>query len=184
MDNGGDSPCFCSICGASLRESGTFCSKCGASIGSNGFAVSRSNSYNYIKPKSNKLIIIGILSLAWGLYALYSGTNMALTAEATLNSVFSSYDPTFWDGKGTNLDTLITFITVAGVLISLSGIFALITAITSFFKRFYIVALVSCIISSVLALVIIIGIVGLIVAYFIHISKEDFKDANPIKPMG
>jgi len=55
-------------------------------------------------------------------------------------------------------------------------VLAAVTAALALLRRFNMAALIACIISSVLALVLLVGVVGFIVAYFLYKSKEEFKD--------
>ena len=90
-------------------------------------------------------------------------------------------DPTLWEQFSQYFteqqlrdDFFLTGVTMTG-----SGAFAAFTALLCIIKRFYVVALIACIISSIFALPAIIGVVGFIVAYLIYRARNEFKDYSP-----
>lgn len=169
--NDPDHPGFCTECGAPLRESDTFCTSCGAEPGN-----PPSRPHAYAKPKTDTLMIAGILSLISAVLALVIGTYYILDAEAVGRSIYETRETGLWDAAGFGLDTIVLVCTAVGALLIVSGVLALIAAAASFVKRSYAVALTVCIISAVLGLMMLVGIIGFVAAYVIYKAKNDFKD--------
>jgi len=128
--------------------------------------------YRTPEKSSNTLNILGILSLAWAVSALFFGLYCILEAGPIEAEMWNSLiEQGIYPG---DLDfDLHTFIVAFGAITAASGALAAITAFLCFVKRFYIIAFVACLISSFLVLPI--GIIGIIVAFAILKSKSEFK---------
>jgi lysylphosphatidylglycerol synthetase-like protein (DUF2156 family) len=87
----------------------------------------------------------------------------------------------YWDVISEVLthEWLVTFLTVVGALITASGALAAVTALLTLTKRFYVIALLTCIFSAILGLIVIVGFVGFIVAYLISKRKHEFEVKGP-----
>jgi len=163
-------------CGAPLRESDTFCTTCGEAIGSTPQAQPYPQ-YGYPQKKSNNLLIVGILSAIWALIALILGLYLVFSAEAIVGEL----DSATWDiliDSGLTYDDITGVLVMIGAIIAASGALAAVTAVLSFTKRFYVVALIACIISSILGLIILVGAIGFFVAFFIYKAKNEFKSGS------
>jgi len=171
---------FCRFCGAPLRESDTFCGACGASIRSNPSAAS-SGAYARPQPKTNRLMIAGALSvvlaavtIALGLYAIITSGTLA----DTLVSSFTQQDMTVYDEYEILRDYIADLLVVSGAMLVASGALSVVTAITAFEKKMYVVSLSTCVVSMVLSLSMLIGLVGLVVVYLIYRSKDEFATSD------
>ncbi|MCL1979278.1 MAG: zinc ribbon domain-containing protein [Methanomassiliicoccaceae archaeon] len=171
-----DSPNFCTNCGAPLRDSDTFCNSCGAAKNA-GAARTPSSAQRYPEQKGNKLMVFGLLSAIWAIAAIGLGLNYILSADA-IASELDSYEG-IWEAlydAGITYDTIVGWITIIGAVLVSSGVFAAVTALLCLIKRAYTVALIACILSSVLGLVVLLGAIGFVVAYFLSKEKNNFID--------
>jgi len=123
---------------------------------------------------------MAILSAVWAAIALVLGLFFILGADYIMG-IFDS-TPDFWnimeDTYGYTRDDIAYSLFVTGAVIAASGAFAAVTAVLSMTKKFHFVALIACIISSLLGLIILVGAIGFIVAYFIYKAKDEFKSNN------
>ena len=166
-------PRYCVKCGSLMQNNETFCTICGAKTNSSGAEKS--------SQKGNKLLVIGIFSVIWALCGIGLGLDTILTADEFISQT-DSLMPGFWDAMeefGITADYIESMIVSIGAVITVSGLLAAITAVLSFAKRQYTIALIACILSSILALILLVGIIGFIVAYFITQAKEEFVDSSP-----
>jgi magnesium-transporting ATPase (P-type) len=128
--------------------------------------------YNSTPQKSNRLIFVSILSFLWAIAAISMGFYYMVAADAIVEETLIILDDM---GYVINFD-LAQLIIIFGALMLSSGILAAVTGVFSLLKRFYVVALVTCILSAALAMIFIVGFFGLIVAFFIYKSKDEFTD--------
>ncbi len=126
------------------------------------------------------LPVIGVLSAIWALGALGLGLMLVINAEAIADLALESYGQEFFDEYGITYEFFMQFVALLGAVLTASGALAAVTAVTAFMKKFYTVALVTCIISSILGMVILLGIIGLFVANLIRHAKDEF-DPSGIK---
>ena len=146
-------PNFCSNCGVPLSESETYCFACGAWTGRGTPRVQPYQQKKQSKWGGTALIIAAVLSLMWAMIALTFGFVFYL---------LESLDALFFE-----LPYMI------GKLWLLSGALSVITCITAFSGRYFIVSIVTCIIASIVALPI--GAVGFVVVFLLFISRTEFK---------
>jgi uncharacterized BrkB/YihY/UPF0761 family membrane protein len=174
-----DSSYFCPRCGAPLRASDTFCTSCGASRDGRTSNAPQNQQYNRQPQRSNRLIIIGVLSAIWAAIALWWGLDAFFSAEASMDAIWN--DPAFGgtidmlEEFGITYDFMVSMVIAIGVVFIVSGALAAITAVLALTRKYYTVALIACILSAVLALIIIIGAIGLIVAYMLTKEKGEFN---------
>lgn len=163
---------FCVRCGAALGEGDAFCSECGNAAGDIAGCADRRTAAD---TGNGRLMLAAILCLLWGLISLYVGLDTLWSVDAVMET-FAEMDL---------LDALIPYISeaelrsliVVTAYIFLAGAAASLTAgILAGIKRQYTVAVVSCIIASVLGSLALVGIFGFLVAYMIHKSKGAFVD--------
>ncbi|MCL2296496.1 MAG: zinc ribbon domain-containing protein [Methanomassiliicoccaceae archaeon] len=163
---------FCTSCGAPLRDSDTFCASCGSTREA-ARTYSSSQQYSQSQAKKNTLPFIGIACLLWAAVALFIGIFFIYCIDYLVDAIMADAS---WDvySETLNEESLRSlFLTIGAILIA-SGAFSAISAILCFLKKMYIVALISCIIASVLGLIILAGIVGIFVAFFINKNKGEF----------
>lgn len=169
-----DSPNFCSQCGAPLRDSDTFCTSCGSTVKS---STSSYGSYEQ-RPveKSNTLTWVAILCGIWAAIAVIEGATTIIYMDWMIDILKDS--PDVWE----ELMEIITEETVrnvfyaVGALFLASGIFSVLAAVLCAIRKHYTIALVSCVVASVLVLIGLVGIIGIIVSYFIYKNKGDFAE--------
>ena len=118
-----------------------------------------------------------ILSAVWAVIASLIGIYMISIANSLVAEMGQDTLNTFLN-LGYTQDDVVNLIIAIGAVILASGLMAAVTAILSFLKKFYIIALITCIISAVLGLIILIGFVGFIIAYLIHNRKHEFGINN------
>jgi len=174
-----DSPHFCMACGAPLRESDTFCTKCGTTVGSVAPAATRQTQTNRSEPNSNTLLLPAVLSAAWAIPAMIAGIFLIVSADYIVSLVDSGTMDILLD-YGFTANDFVTLYVVIGALLVASGALAAIASVLAFLKKYYIIALIACIISSLLVIMFLVGIVGIIVAYFLAKSKHEFDNKTNI----
>ena len=162
--NMNDGPSYCSKCGAQLIESDSFCVRCGAKI-----EELSSSAPAYVQPVSSKrstvLWIIIVLGLIWTVIAILTSIEAFFETEAIAEMV----DPGPFD-----IQFIKSMVIALGVMFLISGIMSLITAVLAFVRKFHTAALVCCIFGSILAVISLVGIIGLILAYFLYKAKNEF----------
>ena len=172
-----DVPCFCSACGAPLDDSDSFCTRCGKYRNTGTCYTgcqTQHNNFGVAELKSNILVIIAILSALWTIFALAIGVYLIGNADYLTTLL----DQNELDLIGSLGLSYIAVFTLFGALIFVSGVFAFITAALCMLKRFYTIALAACLISALFGLFAIVGFIGFIIAFFIHRSKNEFKNTK------
>lgn len=177
----GNKSSFCTSCGAPLRDSDTFCMTCGYKAGGgdgSSQAASRDAQQGLLK-RSGRLWVIFALAVIWAAFAIYYGQWYFLNAGPMVDEAFAA-NSSLWDIiSDSDYQLLKNVISAVGIVLLISGIAALMSAVLILIKRLHTVALILCIIGSALALIMIIpGIIGLISAYFLHQSKHEFVPFN------
>jgi ABC-type Fe3+ transport system permease subunit len=161
-----------------LRDSDMFCPSCGANADSYTVAYSSDAQHMYYQPRRERLNIVVILSAIWAVIAILFGLFLIFVVGSLLLSMDQLADPwyTLWDTYGFTLDYLHTVVITVGVMFVVSGALAAVTAYLSHKKKFYIGALFTCIISSCLVMIFLVGVIGFIVVYRIYKGKNEFED--------
>ena len=161
---------FCMSCGAPLRDSDTFCTNCGSTR--KGAAGSPAQQYNQPPAKkSNTLLFLGIACLLWAAFAIVIGIYYLHSVDSMIDTLMNDYEELF---ANIGEDYLRSIFVAFGAVFIASGALGAIAGLLCILKRMYIVALITCIIASVLALISVVGIVGFIVAFFIYKNKGGF----------
>ncbi|MDR2698727.1 MAG: zinc ribbon domain-containing protein [Candidatus Methanoplasma sp.] len=167
---------FCSGCGAPLRDSDTFCASCGTTRGGS----ANTTQYGNPKPKSHTLVVAAVLSIIWALIALGLGIYFTLWVDSLMDLINST--PEYLEilnEYGITTSDMSSVLYMIGAVLIASGLFAAISAALCLMKKFYIVALIMCILASVLVITALVGIVGLIVAYLIYKGRDEFAVSSP-----
>ncbi len=174
---------FCNNCGKELTEDDKFCPQCGAVVTyyeeSNPSGEEMTNRYN------TELIIVGAFCLIWALIAIFSFGWM-LTADMAGMLKEPDVIQQIMDAGGYTYEEAVQLIdqsigaiyAVVGVIVA-SGVLALIAAIFCFIRRFYILTLILIILSSILGLVLVLGVIGFVFAVLVYNWREGFKDYKP-----
>lgn len=164
---------FCISCGAPLRDSDTFCPTCGATVGQTGSTSGTpmpSHTRSVWSSKlSLKLIILAMLSIIWAVIILYLSLTIISNIDSIMNSVI---DRVGSDYDQATIDSLRSVLTALGYMWFVGGILSLVTGILVLFRKLHTITVVICIVASITSLPY--GIIGFIVAYFIHKSKPEF----------
>ncbi|MDL2241787.1 zinc-ribbon domain-containing protein [Bacteroidales bacterium OttesenSCG-928-L03] len=168
---------FCTNCGAPLHSSDTFCTHCGKNVGDDPLPAP-SDQYNRLGMKNTTLTLIGVLSAIWAIIALYAGAMMVNDVDFIIDLM--KEDPATWEKIAAYEEVLRTTLIAVGALMIVNGALCIVTAITCIMEKYYIVAFGSCLIASILLLIALVGIVGLIMSYFIYKNKDSFKEQNTI----
>ena len=160
---------FCTGCGANIRSSDEFCPSCGLSLKEKKAPAARQ-----YEQKTYRLYIVAILGVIWAIYALFYGIDLISNIDQAMNNLTSN---PYWDAISDiyTEDVLKSLMITLAYLMIASGILAAITAVFCILKKMYIVALIACILGSILSLIFIVGIVGFICVYLITKSKWEFE---------
>jgi hypothetical protein len=162
---------FCTGCGANIRSSDEFCPSCGLNLREKKAPAARQ-----YEQKTYRLYIVAALGLIWAIYALYDGINTISNIDRTMNDLVNT---PYWDLiSGSTEDLIRTMMLTMGYIMIASAILAAITAVFCILKKMYIVALIACILGSILSLIFIVGFIGLFCAYLITKSKWEFEGTS------
>lgn len=180
---------YCTECGRELLPGDRFCPGCGANIDEDTYwgevpegAVVATAS---VKDMSGTLNTVKILTLVWGAVALFTGL-MLFASVGMLDEVINELSHTDYDGTQTVWEYLVSqgfdkdffqaFLIGAGAIITLSGVFAIISGVLDHMRKHYkasFVCLVLSIIFSGSGLICI--AVGVIVAVYLTKCKCEFE---------
>ena len=156
---------YCSKCGKEVESGASYCSYCGAAMTGqterhdgwidNYGPNSPNNSGASYAPAGlgNMLTNIYRLGILWAIVAILLG----IFYIDGVNIIFGA-------------DLIMTI----GVMSIISGIFALLTSVLIIIRKGYIVAFILCLVGSILAIIFIVGIIGLFFAYQITKEKDRF----------
>lgn len=160
---------FCVSCGSKVNEESTVCSVCGKHVNEN-YEVKTPS-----KPVKNYLIFVAAFSLIYAVFSIVMGSSMISMTDAVIEALKGETE--IWEElmNLTTEDELKNMMVYLGAAVVLSGVFAAITGILSALKKYYIIALICCIISTLLGAIILIGLAGIIIAVLIVSSKYAFK---------
>ena len=75
-----------------------------------------------------------------------------------------------------SIDPSWAFFSTPGILLMLSGVFAMPLAVLIFMRRFHTITVIICVISAIFGLLAIIGFYGIIIAFKIYKAKGEFVD--------
>lgn len=169
---------FCSKCGAKLRESATFCPECGASVAGGSVVQSVRNeikdSYKK-KAMTERLMWISIFIGVFVFFSVIMGAYCAFGINAIMETLRSN--PDVWG-------EILTYYTEAeiknafvfgGYYLLSAGIVGAISLILCITKRFWIIALITCLLASFIMLPTVLGfIIGLVVTYLLYTARPAF----------
>ncbi|MCK9322598.1 MAG: zinc ribbon domain-containing protein [Candidatus Methanomethylophilaceae archaeon] len=175
-----DNPSFCPQCGAKTKESEYYCSECGYLLNdgiesNSGLQDHMSREMGHSDP--NYLNLIVVLSIIWALIAFYLGYTFDVDGQYMIDQLKANAE--VWQqiiNSGITEQMLLDSFTYLGYFMFASAILTVLTAVLCGLKRFYIVALIACIIASLCALTMIAGIIGFVVVFLIYKSKNAFVD--------
>jgi len=159
---------FCTECGANIRSYDEFCPSCGCNL------KQKSQRQNVTNRGDNKLNLVAIMGGIWAFFALMVGIVCIVSLDAMMDAMIEVYGNTF------DVEFLETIILIVGYCLLASGILSVISVVLCATRKYYTIALITCIVGSLLALLctIIIGILGFIAAYWIYKSKDWFVKNN------
>lgn len=182
---------YCRECGSPLTPEATFCPACGAIANPVDGPVQTINgpaevdTTHQVPQRTNNRLPVTILCLIWGVSATALGLMMYFNAESMTNDAIEQlknmvYSDTqsYWDllvESGFGREFFIDMYHIFGISFVLSGIMALVSAYFVYLGAHYKIALLTLILSSILAALQIIPlIVGLVVTYMLTKNKSEF----------
>ena len=159
---------YCSKCGKLIDDGSAYCPGCGTAVpgqaGNNDPNWTSSygpnsgpsgGSQQGTADLGGTLTIILVFGLLWMVGSLI-------------------YGAACFAGAGYYMSALDTTVVTIGVMSVLSGIFALLTCIFIFMRKNHTLALIFCFIGSAIALIFVIGVVGLFFAFMLSKEKHRF----------
>ncbi len=181
---------FCIYCGAELSESDTFCTACGAEVPPEGSVPAPDTAQGpapAYQRSGGKLGSLGTLMLLYGIVAMILAL-MLLASYIAFDTFWEMMedDPAYkpiidsYSKDDMKLGTLLSGATFLG-----SSICALISGYLTNKRENYNMALLTCILATVLSFSMIITlIIGIIVTIKLSSGKSEFTSRNPFRPSG
>ena len=148
-------PCYCVNCGTLLQGNEAFCTICGA-------RTDKGTSNSATEKKKDTLLVPSILIVLWAGFALLVGLVMLIAADIVAEEMESVWPQ------------IVDLIVFLGIILTVSGIMAVIALVCIILKKFYVIALIACMASATIALCVIIGIIGFVSVYLIYKGKDNF----------
>ena len=159
---------LCAACGAPLRESDTFCTRCGATKAVAAPVVDLGPPIKTLPLMIFPAAVWALIGLAFGIYFISSADFISSQLGQPYFDMFAHY--------GIGAEAVPRFFLVFGTILTVSALLAAVTMVLCITKRYYKAAVAACLISALLTVVIVIGLIGLVVAYYIYSAKDEFKD--------
>ena len=164
---------FCTKCGANVHDYDEFCPACGEVL-KEGAKPAANRSYN----PNSKLPLIKALGGIWAIYAIINGITSIIFIDnmmTMMEDIFVGMGLEYADMWYSMEDFYRMFMLVSGALCLVSGILAVVCTYCCIKKKNHTIALMTCIIGSILVIPSLVGLVGLIVAHFLSKSKPEFE---------
>ncbi len=122
----------------------------------------------------NYLIAIVVLCLAWAVFAIYNGIDLVYNIDSMIDQLKSQE---IWETimQYMTEEDVRNLLASMGYVIIASGILAMISGILTAFKKSYTGALIACVLSSILGLIMILGVFGFAVVYLITKAKDAYS---------
>ncbi len=184
---------YCHECGSPLTQDATFCPSCGADINSstspsstiNPSATNPTPHTTATVQGTNNRRTITILCLLWGIGAAILGLCIFFASESITDEMINKMssqiytdNKTYWEyllENGMDRNLFVNAFEIHGIVLSLSALMALISAHFIYREEHYTIALVTLILSSLLATCLIFSlIVGIVVTYKLTKHKNEF----------
>ena len=177
---------FCIECGMRLAPEDLFCPSCGAQIPEDAPEPVPGNNYaeKRVEDRSGTLRAVMILTIIWGAIALLSGAYLAAMAVDITDAMIEALKDTEIDGmngwdymlsQGVTRDMFISSFQIMGITFAASGLCGLASAFFMYKKINFLVCFILLLICAIFSCTgIITLIVGLIMVYLLHTSKDCF----------
>ena len=169
---------FCIECGANIHQSDEYCPACGYNLKGR----TPNNTFNSVDPRFRaetirRLNIVIITGAIWAVIAILNSIYSLITFDSLIDSIREIYSEASLSLTEDFIELLRSMMIATSIVLIISGILAMISAILCWQKKFYNVAYWACIIGSILSLISIIpGIIGLILSGRIKAAKSEFKN--------
>jgi len=169
---------FCTECGANIHQNDEYCPACGYKLKEyTPNYTSSSADPRYRAETLKRLNIVIITGAIWAVFAILNSIYGIMTLDSAIDSVREVYSDESITFTEDFIELLRSIMIAAYSILIVSGIFAAISAVLCWQKKFYNVAYWSCIIGSILSLIAFIpGIVGIILSGRIKAAKSEFKN--------
>ncbi|MDR0523664.1 MAG: zinc ribbon domain-containing protein [Candidatus Methanoplasma sp.] len=173
---------FCPQCGSAIRAGSGFCPACGSNISGDG-APQPQGGGAYGQPSraygfSGGLLVIIILSVIWILMAAIEGGSLAMLDE--LEFKLRLWDELIKAGispleAADMTDTLYSYLVVAAYASIASAALTVPAVVLCALRKMHKAAVLFLVLASIAGLVIIVGFVGLILAYMLNKKRGEFE---------
>lgn len=182
---------YCSQCGNKLEPTMQFCPKCGTVIaGSEAHAQMLADQQEaYMAYQDTRMSLVSFLLAIYAIPAFIFGIIMLIDAEMAANTIWSSIDFQNWLVNHPDVDLsqadIKSYFTWIGGMCTASGVAGIVSMVTIFLRKFWIVATAACFISTVLCIWSLFGfIIGLFVSMMILSAKDYFYKDYAVKLEG
>jgi len=134
---------------------------------------------NVLYNPTSKLPMVKMTAIVWAVLGILMGSVQILFMNDMMAYIEGMLDMSIpgmkemWDSLE---PMMLTIYWVSGMTSLISGILAAVCAICCHKKRYYVVAIMTAVIGSLLVVISIYGLVGLIMAHYLSKSKKEFSD--------
>jgi len=178
-----DEEFYCTKCGKKLAPEAQFCQYCGETVIGSPADLHRkeqAKEFDNMVKESRRTWLLFLLAIYAIPAAIISAYILADTS-AIANTIWGYNDMQEWYAShpDVTLDTVKTYVMAVGAMVAASSICAIISLICCYLRKYWIVAVVTCFLASLLCIFSIFGmIVGLFVSWMIMAAKDSFTDTK------
>jgi hypothetical protein len=166
---------FCTKCGTKVSPTDEYCPSCGNHL--HGGACRGMDEVQKTTRSGFKdyLPLVTVLSILWAIIALMIGFELVFGIDGVMSALKDSSQWSvlieyYTESEIRNMLIWFGYISLVG------GIATSITAALCGTRKYYPIALISCLVASVFSMLLLVGLIGIIVLYLIVLSKAQFTN--------
>lgn len=173
---------FCSQCGFKLSEGDHFCPSCGKSISDmyseTGACSTKEHCNNSL---TNKMNFLAALMIIYAAPAILLGAYLFIDATSLTDVLWNNAEfQQILIDMNISYDSLLESFKLTGIMTLVSGVFVAISFVVTLKRISWKIAVITCVIGSILAYSTIIGLViGLVIAFMLYNARSYYKDYVP-----
>jgi len=173
---------FCPACGKNVEPGTPYCPACGARLNDPASEKMEMTEKAQAERKmgSDRTVIAAVLMLVYSVPMLLMGVYFFADAGGLAHEIFTSPSLTSSVDQiialGYDEAWLASIIEITGILMILSGAVGVFAAVLAFMKKFWVLAIILCIMSALIGIVTLFGLIlGLIAFWMLYKAKPVFE---------